>query len=241
MFRKSLKTDLDNDPHFTWRGNNVTRLENLSDIVFALGLGMVVSASITPETFSDLGTHFLSIFPVAAAFAILLQLWNAHYVFFRRYGLGDGRTIFLNACLLLVVLFFAYPLRFVFDGLFGFIYAVLGYPATILKMGIGGQQAAIMVSYFAIGYGLAFGLIGLMYNNALAHRRVLKLSTNEIIMTKRTIGANIIRVLCAALVVGFAMLTPLSAFSGFLLFLFFPLRAILKKKYKLQHTDTAQN
>ena len=112
MLRETIAQRLDHDPLFKWRGDHVTRIENLSDIVFALALGMLVSATSPPTNFSELGAHLLNIIPVAAGFGLLLNLWNAHFVYFRRYGLADGQTIFLNACLLLVVLFLAYPLRF---------------------------------------------------------------------------------------------------------------------------------
>ena len=48
MIRRALKTHLDQDPYFQWRGDSVTRIENLSDIVFALALGMLVSSSSPP-------------------------------------------------------------------------------------------------------------------------------------------------------------------------------------------------
>lgn len=124
--RESLTAHLDHDPLFVWRGQTVTRIENLSDIVFALALGMLVSSSSAPQTFSDLQQFLISIIPVTAAFAVLLSIWNRHFVFFRRYGLADGRVIFLNACMLFVVLFLAYPLRFAFDSFFAYVLAMLG-------------------------------------------------------------------------------------------------------------------
>ena len=51
---KSDGLGLDNDPNFRWRGQAVTRIENLSDIVFALALGMLITTADPLRTFDDL-------------------------------------------------------------------------------------------------------------------------------------------------------------------------------------------
>jgi hypothetical protein len=61
----------------------------------------------------------VSIIPIAAGFAMLVSIWNDHFLFFRRYALADGVIITLNTALLLLILYIAYPLRFVFDSLSG--------------------------------------------------------------------------------------------------------------------------
>ena len=118
MIRGSISKGLDHDPNFRWRGEAVTRIENLSDIVFALAFGMLITAASPPQTMSDLSGFLFSIIPVTAAFAVLIGIWNHHFTFFRRYGVADKRIIFLNSILLFVVLYLAYPLRFAFDSLF---------------------------------------------------------------------------------------------------------------------------
>lgn len=118
MIREQIIQSRDHDPHFAWRTTEVLRIENLSDIVFALALGILVSAGSTIRTFSDLTGYLISIIPIAAGFAMLVSIWNDHFLFFRRYALADGRIIVLNTALLLI-LYIAYPLRFVFDSLFG--------------------------------------------------------------------------------------------------------------------------
>jgi hypothetical protein len=40
-----------------------------------------------------------------------------HRSFFRRFPLGDRMTVALNSCLLFVVLFYVYPLKFLARGL----------------------------------------------------------------------------------------------------------------------------
>ena len=68
----------------------------LSDIVFALALSMIVSASDAPKTFSDLEGFLLSIIPVSAAFLILIAFWHSHVTFFRRFGIADRTIISLD-------------------------------------------------------------------------------------------------------------------------------------------------
>ena len=83
--RETIARHLDHDPHFEWRGQSVSRIENLSDIVFALALGMLLLTGAPPQTFSELVHFLISIIPVTASFVILVLIWNAHFVFFRRY------------------------------------------------------------------------------------------------------------------------------------------------------------
>ncbi|MBL4870344.1 MAG: DUF1211 domain-containing protein, partial [Robiginitomaculum sp.] len=126
MLRPKNKIYKNQDPDFTWRGENVTRLENLSDIVFALSLGLLVTSSATPTTYSALLTLLGNLPAIAFAMAILLLIWNFHFIYFRRYGLGDQHTIFLNALLLFLVLTFAHPLKFMSDVMIGVIYSFFG-------------------------------------------------------------------------------------------------------------------
>ena len=50
--------------------------------------------------------------PFALMFAMVCWIWYEHNLFFRRYGLQDPWTVFLNCVLLFVVLFYVYPLKF---------------------------------------------------------------------------------------------------------------------------------
>ncbi len=46
-----------------------------------------------------------------------MLIWYQQYIYFRRYGLQDTVTIVLNSALLFVVLFYIYPLKFLFSML----------------------------------------------------------------------------------------------------------------------------
>src|SRR5262249_39758935 len=109
---RSAVTDL---PDVRWRGHEVSRLEAFSDCVFAFALTLLVVSLEGPKSFQDLLAAMRGFPLFAFCFAVVLCVWRAHSVFFRRYGLDDFPTMVLNSGLLLVVLFYVYPLKFAFD------------------------------------------------------------------------------------------------------------------------------
>lgn len=222
MIRDTVIREMDHDPRFQWRGGAVTRIENLSDIVFAIALGMLVSATIPPRTYSELTAHLITIIPVTASFALLFMIWNAHFMFFRRYGVADGRIIFLNCVLLLLVLFVAYPLRFIFDSLFGYIQGLLGDWSRLEAAGIDYKRAGYIMGFFALGYGLVYLVISQMYGYALSKADLLGLTGNEVAMTRQSIWTFRMHIIVVAIVGALAVWTPLHAFAGSLMALMWP-------------------
>ena len=65
-----------------------------------------------PRTFHELAGVDAGLPRLRVCFTLLIVIWREHYVFFRRYGLQDTATIWLNAALLFVMLFYVYPLKF---------------------------------------------------------------------------------------------------------------------------------
>ena len=106
------------DHGFRWRGGDISRLEGLSDAVFAFAVTLLVVSLEVPETFDELLHVLRGFFAFAVCFAILFWVWFDHYRFFRRYGLADGYTTALTGALLFIVLFYVYPMKFLFTRLF---------------------------------------------------------------------------------------------------------------------------
>lgn len=217
MIRDAAIREIDHDPRFRWRGGAVTRIENLSDIVFALAFGMLVSSASRPQTFNELSQHLLTIIPVTAGFFMLVAIWNAHFTYFRRYGVGDSYVIFLNCILLLLVLFVAYPLRFIFDSLFGFLVGLSGDWSWLTAAGIDYRNAAIIMGYFTLGYALIYLVISLMYSHAVTKADILGLTPTELAVTRQSIWLFRGHVALAAATGIVAVFTPVGAFAGALL------------------------
>jgi len=231
MIRNEVMPALDHDPHFRWRGENVTRIENLSDIVFALAMGMIILSADIPQTFNDLQNFLLTIVPAFAAFILLLQIWHEHFTFFRRFGVADTRIIFYNVVLLFCVLFAAYPLRFAFEAFFYFLYGYYDNFEKASQMGVNFEHSGIILSYFAIGYAAINFCFVLMYRYALKKADILELTQSELILSKGTLAIfQFMTVLCilVAIVCG---LTPVYGFGGWLLVLNWPFAVWVSRKY----------
>src|SRR6202022_3095140 len=102
---------------FRWRSHEISRIEGLSDVVFAFAVTLLVVSLEVPKTFDELMAVMRGFGAFAICFALLIVVWFNQYKFFRRYGLQDSLTIVLNTALLFVVLFYVYPLKFVFTFL----------------------------------------------------------------------------------------------------------------------------
>lgn len=98
---------------------DVTRIEAFSDAVFGFALTLLVVSLEVPRTFGDMMASVRGLPAFAACFAILLMIWQEHHQFFRRYGVHDGATIWINGLLLFLVLFYVYPLKFLMTMLLG--------------------------------------------------------------------------------------------------------------------------
>src|SRR5690349_14135026 len=107
-------------PHeqgFRWRGGEIARIEGLSDAVFAFAVTLLVVSLEVPKNFEELTVILRGFLPFGICFAMLMQVWHEQYRYFRRYNLQDATSTFLNCVLLFVVLFYVYPLKFLFTYL----------------------------------------------------------------------------------------------------------------------------
>lgn len=123
-------------PHQVIRGTESSRIEQLSDAIFALAVTMLLISLEAPKTYEEL-LFFASDFLVfVICIAAITRIWYEHYLFFLRYGLKDRPTIIINTWLLALVLFYVYPLKF-FTGSFVhyFYYLMTGNRATTAATG----------------------------------------------------------------------------------------------------------
>src|SRR4051812_18684837 len=139
---------------FRWRGTEITRLEALSDAVFGFAITLLVVSLQVPDTFTEMLGLLRGLPAFAASFALLFLVWLNQHHWFRRYGLEDGTTTCLNAILLFVILFFVYPLKFVFQIVIVMILGPAWFPDSGRVHGAvleAGQQPLMMV-VFGAGY-----------------------------------------------------------------------------------------
>src|ERR1700727_2875295 len=106
------------EPGFQWRGVEVTRFEGFTDAVFAFAVTLLVVSLEVPKTFPELMVAMHGFFAFAICFTLLANVWSQHYRFFRRYALETPWVVFLNCALLFFVLFYVYPLKFLFTAMF---------------------------------------------------------------------------------------------------------------------------
>jgi uncharacterized membrane protein len=174
------------DTKFRARSHEVSRIEAFSDVVFGFALTLLVVSLEVPRTFTDLLADMRGFIPFAVCFSIFALVWWQHHNFFRRYGLDDGITATLNFVLLFVMLFYTYPLKFLFTGMFGQLTVASataeGKPVQWTE---GGQSASLMIIY-GLGYATVYLVFVLLYWNALRQREEIDLNRFEVFDTYTT-------------------------------------------------------
>ena len=201
------------------RRHDISRLEAFSDAVFAFALTLLVVALDVPDTYDELMRLMAGFIPFAASFALLTWIWYEHNIFFRRYGLQDALTTTLNAVLLFVVLFYVYPLKFLFTAAFSFLI-----PALRLQLSITPQQLPRIFAIYGAGFVVLFTMFALLYLQAYRRRQELHLTPLEVFDVRQAAGAHLVSVTVGLLAIAVALFMPLSfaVMSGFTYFFMGP-------------------
>jgi len=184
------------------RRYEISRLEAFSDAAFAFALTLLVVSLEVPRSYADLIRTVKGIPSFACCFALLVWIWNEHNMFFRRYGLQDGATVFLNSILLFVALFYVYPLKFMFDSMFARVTGSTDLqPMTLLQLA---RASAI----YGLGFVVLFVMFALLYRHAYKRREALGLTPLEVLDVKIFAGHHLASVSVGLVVVAIAMLAP---------------------------------
>jgi uncharacterized membrane protein len=193
------------------RGKEVSRLEAFSDCVFAFALTLIVVSLEVPKTVEQLFS-IMKGFPVfGICFATLLNVWWVHHRFFRRYGISDLPVFLMNAVLLFVVLFYVYPLRFIF-GQF------LGADAGVY---INETQGRDMFAIYGAGFAAVYFTFALMHLHAWRLRERLELDELERWMTLESIAYEVVLASVGVLSIAIARWAPPEriSFAGYVFFI----------------------
>ncbi len=218
------------DPLFRWRGGDVSRLEGLSDGVFAITLTLIVVSLQVPSSYVALLGTILDAPVFLLCFAVLMIAWRYHYIFFRRYGLEDLTTQVLNAAFLFFILLYAYPLKFLATFLWGVIRGIdrkaqaltlFHDPDQLLSVA---EQKAGMTALYGFGLLGIFGVLTLMVWHAWRKRDYLELDQLERALTLSSLRAHIITSGVAALSLCMLWRGVQPGFAGISYFLIAPLQ-----------------
>ena len=223
MVREGLARRQGGEEDFRWRGEDISRIEGFSDSVFAFAVTLLVVSLQVPRTFDELLATMRGFFAFAICFFLLLSVWYDHYKFFRRYGLRDNPTRWLNSALLFLVLLFVYPLKFLFtllinQQLFGLAENRMIEPS---------QFPLLMVIYGAGFVAVQFVFL-LMYTRAYSLRTILELDARELSVTREEIQGFLLNILVGLASVAIAVLGGAAtiAWAGLVYLLLFPLLSI---------------
>jgi hypothetical protein len=149
-------------------------------------------------------------------------VWFHHYRYFRRYGLQDTFTVALNSVLLFVVLFYVYPLKFVFTMLVGQLTGgfTVGGPSVVESM-ISREEVPTLMAIYGVGFSAVFGIFALLCWRAHSRREQLQLTEVEVLVTQQSLFENGGMGAIGLLSVLMALMMPTNAagLSGFVYFL----------------------
>ena len=133
---------------------------------------LIVSLEV-PKSFDELMVLIRGFFSFAVCFTLLMMIWYEQHVFFRRYALDDVWTVTLNCILIFVVLFYVYPLKFLFSLWFGdVIYGSGGKN----RFSIRNDQVPQLFVVYGLGFLVIYGIFFLMYAHALRRKEHLQLN-----------------------------------------------------------------
>ena len=117
----ALPPNLDQLPRldgFRLRGIEMTRLETFIDAAFAFAISMlVIAAQQIPDNIQALLAAFKNVPTFVCSIAVLGIFWRGHWLWSRRYGLEDGRSILISWAMIVTILIFIYPLKAIFGAM----------------------------------------------------------------------------------------------------------------------------
>ncbi len=167
---------------FRNRAHEVTRVEAFSDVIFGFAISLLVVSLEAPKTYAQMMEMLRGFLPFTICFWIFIDIWFEHHHFYKRYAMQDKTTMALNTFLLFVILFYVYPLKYMFTL------------DTQILMGqrvdIPAGGGTVLFTIYGIGVTSVFWLLAAMYGNAWRHRADLQLNAVEEIDTLERVYDN---------------------------------------------------
>ncbi len=211
------------EQHFRWRGNDVTRVEGLTDAVFAFAVTLLVVALEGPRNYEGL-LDVVRAFPAfVICFAILMTFWHAHFKYHRRYGFDDTFTRIMTMAILVMVVFFVYPLKFLFTMVTVGLFQLDLHDAPNLESA---AQADVLYMIYGLAFAGAWSLYAILYARALRMRAELELTPAEELVTRASLCEYLIHISVCLLSVVLALTTDSTSLPGYIYVLLWPLQTI---------------
>ncbi len=154
-------------------------------------------------------------------FVLLMMFWNAHFRYHRRYGLEDAFTRVMTMAILVLVLFFVYPLKFLFTLVTVSLFGLVADPPRLA----GHDEVQLLYLIYGLGFAGIWGLYAVLYAHALRKRAELQLDAVELVQTRASLAANLIYVGVCALSITLAYTTRNDALPGSIYWVLGPLQA----------------
>lgn len=211
------------EQNFRWRGNEVSRVEGFTDAVFAFAVTLLVVALEVPHTYEGLLDVVRGFPAFVICFALLMTFWNAHYRYHRRYGLEDVFTRVMTMAILVLVLFFVYPLKFLFTMVTVMLFGLDMHDAPHLDEH---QQVLTLYVIYGLGFAGVWGLYAAMYWYALRKRVALELDAVEILYTRSSLAEQLIYVGVCLVSILLALGTLSDFLPGVIYFVLGPLQGL---------------
>ena len=222
------------DKNFTtWRGGDVSRLESLTDAVFAIAITLLIVAHDVPRDYEHFRSVMWGFCGFGVTFFALIAIWYNTFKFHRRFGMEDGYTVFLSATLIFIVLFYIYPLKFMAQIIINTMILKNGFGVEFDVGYVGNVDVSHLFLVYSAGVFFIWFILGLMYLHAYNKREVLELDNNELLITTNSIVANFI-VSFVAIISIILVIIKMEYLSGWIYFGISPLIFIaifIKEKY----------
>ena len=251
MVRKKLK-ELHKEDGFELRGKGATRIEALSDGVFAIAIALLLISADTPTRFSELKEFMYDFVPFGGTIAILMVIWYQHYLFFLRYGLQDSNTVTINTVLLFLILFYVYPLKFLFRTLYTLFSGIITEDRESLEYLFSeivprGDGPELMIIYGSGGVFI-FLTLAALYWRAYILRDRLELSELERFDTRASVYLNLAQaaialtsILVAAFEIGGRMAFMVSGMTYWLYLIVMPVMGISNSRRRKKLLERLAN
>ncbi len=147
--------------------HNISRLEALSDGVFAFAATLMVVSLGLEESWLASDSRLQELIAFGGSFFVLIALWVVHYNYFRRAAYVDFWIIACNTVLLFVVLYYVFPLKSLINTWLG-------------QEPISVEGLASLFLWYGLGFLLIFLCFSGMYHRA--YRKTKSVSRSLVLL-----------------------------------------------------------